>query len=220
MLNLRKWKSRTGSMHSRLAEQAGDTLIEVLFAFSVLSLVIIGALSIMNQGTNASQRSLETTLVREEIDSQAATLRFLHDAYVAKFDPNGTYDVNTPAGQWVKMASAINATSASSFANVTSCPAAPSGSFILDPGNATYINATNVLVPTDTYAQLTYDPNTGAIQKAQGIWIEAIRSQQSADVNKQNTRFIDFHIYACWPGPGSGPPMTIGTIVRLYEPRS
>lgn len=51
--------------------QRGDTLIEVLFAFSILSLVIVGAMTIMNQGTLASQRSLETTLVREEIDSQA-----------------------------------------------------------------------------------------------------------------------------------------------------
>ena len=77
--------------------QRGDTLIEVLFAFAVLSLVIIGALTVMNQGTLASQRSLETTLVREEIDGQATTLRFLHDAYVAKYQPNITYPANSPA---------------------------------------------------------------------------------------------------------------------------
>ena len=35
--------------------QSGDTLIEVLFAFAVLSLVIVGALSIMNQGAVSSQ---------------------------------------------------------------------------------------------------------------------------------------------------------------------
>mgnify|MGYP007031190970 CR=1 FL=1 len=85
---------------SRKGFRPGDTLIEVLFAFSVLSLIIIGSLSIMNQGTLAAQRSLEITLVRDQIDAQATTLRFLHDAYVAAYQPNLTYDPATPAGQW------------------------------------------------------------------------------------------------------------------------
>lgn len=201
--------------------QRGDTLIEVLFAFSILSMVIVGAMAIMNQGTVASQRALETTLVRSQIDAQATTLRFLHDAYVAKFQPNISYDVNTPAGQWAAMAAGISTTAASSFANITSCPSAPSGSFIMDAANAKYIGAsTATMVPAVTYAQVTYDANSGAFTQSQGVWIEAIRSQQSPDSNQQNTRYIDFHIMACWDSPGRGAPMTIGTIVRLYEPRS
>jgi type II secretory pathway component PulJ len=201
--------------------ERGDTLIEVLFAFSILSLVIIGAMTIMNQGTIASQRALETTLVRQQVDAQATTLRFLHDAYVAKFQNNGTYDINTPAGQWSVMSSNISATAASSFSNVSTCPSPPSGSFILDASNAQYVNGSaGQLVPASTFAQVTYDANSGALSQAQGIWIEAIRSQASPDVNQKNTRYIDFHIDACWDNPGQGPPMTIGTIVRLYEPQS
>jgi prepilin-type N-terminal cleavage/methylation domain-containing protein len=67
--------------------QKGDTLIEVLFAVTVFSLVAVGSLSIMNQGTTVAQRSLETTLVRQEIDAQAETLRFVHDSYIAAY-PN------------------------------------------------------------------------------------------------------------------------------------
>lgn len=209
-------------MLKRLRLQAGDTLIEVLFAFAVLSLVIVGALSIMNQGTVASQRALETTLVRDEVDSQATALRFLHDAYVAQFRPNITYDPLTPAGEWVKMSSSLSATSASSFGNAATCPSPPTGSFILDPGNALFKpGSTGVFEPSVTTAQVTYNPGTGAFGKAQGIWIEGIKSpKQTADVNKKNTRYIDFHIYACWDGPGQSLPMTIGTIVRLYEPES
>lgn len=200
--------------------QSGDTLIEVLFAFAVLSLVIVGALSIMNQGAVSSQRSLETTLVREEIDSQATTLRFLHDAYVSKFQSNVTYVVNTPAGQWVQMAAALTATTSSTFGNITNCPAAPQKSFILDPTNATFISDTSKLVKATTYAQIQYDAVSGHLQQAQGIWIEAVRSKAETDQNKKNTRYIDFHINACWDGPGQGIPMTIGTIVRLYEPQN
>jgi len=206
----------------RLRSQAGDTLIEVLFAFSVLSLVIIGALAIMNQGSLASQRALETSLVRNEIDSQATALRFLHDAYVAQFKPNATYAPATPAGQWSLMSQSLGAiTAASSFGTATTCPTPPNGSFIIDPTNAKFVPGTNtVLVPAVTTAMVTYDSNTGLLRQAQGIWIEAIRSNVETDVNKRNTRYIDFHIYACWDGPGGGLPMTIGTIVRLYEPQS
>lgn len=209
-------------MLKQLRSQAGDTLIEVLFAFAVLSLVIIGALTIMNQGAIASQRALETTLVRNEVDSQATAIRFLHDAYVAQFKPNATYDPATPAGQWSLMSKSLGGiTSASSFGTASTCQTPPSGSFILDPTNAKFTaGATNILVPAVTTSQVTYDPNSGLLKQAQGIWIEAIRSAASVDVNAKNTRYIDFHIYACWDSPGQGLPMTIGTIVRLYEPQS
>lgn len=213
--------TRKGSFHRRLASQAGDTLIEVLFAFSVLSLIVIGALSIMNQGSIASQRSLETTLVREEIDGQATTLRFLHDAYVAAFQPGGTYNPSTPAGQWAKMASQMSATAPSSLTGLASCPnTSPSGSFILDPTTATYQGLNAKMGHSVTFAQLVYN-SSGALQQSQGVWIEGILpTGAETDVNKMNTGYIDFHINACWDAPGQGPPMTIGTIVRLYEPRS
>jgi type II secretory pathway pseudopilin PulG len=202
---------------SRVSEK-GDTLIEVLFAFAVLSLVIVGALTLMNQGTLASQRSLEITLVREEIDGQATTLRFLHDAYVAQFQPNETYAANTPAGQWATMVSQLSATSSTSFGGVTSCPTPPSGSFVLDPVTATYQGVGAKLAPSTTFAQLVYN-SSNVLTASDGVWVEGIKSTDvQTDPNKQNVTYIDFHINACWDAPGSGPPMTIGTIVRLYEP--
>lgn len=200
--------------------ERGDTLIEVLFAFAILSLVVVSAMSIMNQGVLATQRSLETTLVREEVDAQATTIRFLHDAYVAKFSSSATYPVNTPAGQWVEMTKNLTATAATSFGAATTCPTAPTSAFVVDGATAKYVkNVGNKLTRATTFAQLKYD-SSGVFTEAQGIWVEAIRSAASADMNKNNVRFIDFHIRACWDGPGGGQPMTIGTIVRLYEPRS
>lgn len=204
----------------QLRRQRGDTLIEVLFAFSILSLVIVGAMTIMNQGSIASQRALETTLVREQIDAQSTTLRFLHDAYVAKFQPGISYATDTPAGQWATMTSSLTATTASPFGSITTCPTPPSGSFILNPATGEYEPVGTKLKQSVTFSQLTFDSQTGQIlQEAQGIWIEGIRSQSNGNTNQNNTRYIDFHIRACWENPGQGPPMTIGTIVRLYEPR-
>lgn len=200
--------------------QRGDTLIEVLFAFSILSLVIIGAITIMNQGTVAAQRALETTLVREEIDSQATTLRFLHDAYVAAYQTRTTYDSNAPAGQWKAMTDSLVATSASAFNGAATCPNPPTGSFILNGAQAKYIKGdVTVLKQATTFSQVTYDSSSSALIDAQGIWIEGIKSPVLTNANAQNAGYIDFHIRACWNNPGQGPAMTIGTIVRLYEPR-
>ena len=204
--------------------QRGDTLIEVLFAFTILSLVIIGAMSIMNQGTLASQRSLETTLVRQQIDSQATTLRFLHDAYVAAYQTNAIYPDTTPAGQWQKITNNLPATSASSFdTGSMTCPTSsmlPNGAFIVDGTQAKYVNFTSVkMSPAASYARVNYD-DKGILLGSEGIWIEGIASPRTgSDGTASNTGFIDFHINACWQNPGQGPVMTIGTIVRLYEPR-
>ena len=51
-----------------MLDQRGDTIIEVLLAVTVFSLVAIGAMMVMNQGTNSAQRSLEVTLVKQQIE--------------------------------------------------------------------------------------------------------------------------------------------------------
>lgn len=196
----------------------GDTLIEVLFAISIFSLIAIGGLAIMNQGTATSQRALEITLVRQEIDAQAETLRFLNASYIAAYQPGAiSYPVGTPAKQWNLMEKSIIATGAISTSPLESgslCQTPPQGSFILDANNATFISPT--IKPAQTFSQVHYI--SGQVT-AEGIWIEAIRSPIINDNNQKNIGYIDFHIRACWDSPGQSVPVTMGTIVRLYEPR-
>ncbi len=66
-------------MHKRV----GDTLIEVTLAVGIFSMVAIAAAAVMSGGTSSAQTALETTLAREEIDTQAEALRFIHSAYLA-----------------------------------------------------------------------------------------------------------------------------------------
>lgn len=194
----------------------GDTLIEVLFAVTIFSLVAVGSLSIMNQGSATAQRALEITMASQEIDSQAQTLRFLNSSYIAAYQPGITYPPSTPAGEWSAMLAALQ-TQASAFgATGTDCPSLPVGSFILDTHNAAYVNPSGgALVPANTYAQVTYTTIGGhdTLTQAQGVWIEAVLSPPAVTV-----KYIDFHVRACWDSPGQSAPVTLGTIVRLYEP--
>ena len=61
----------------------GDTLIEVVIAVGIFSMIAIGIASVMSSGTSGAQTALETTLAREEIDAQAEALRFIQSSYAA-----------------------------------------------------------------------------------------------------------------------------------------
>ena len=98
-----------------LSLQRGDTIIEVLLAFSIFSLLSVGAMTVMGQGTNASQRALEITLVRQQIDAQAEALRAAHQA-----DTGTTADVETA---WDLIS--VNADTDAYSGYETGCPTAP-----------------------------------------------------------------------------------------------
>ncbi len=205
--------------------EKGDTLIEVLFAVSVFSLVAVGGLSVMNQGASASQRSLEITLVRQQMDAQAETLRFLNSSYVAAHRTGATYPSTTPAGQWWRMSEYVRTNTIPNISQLgtTTCPTSyPVGSFIMNSQLATFVDpAQNVLTPARTFSQVNYAIVSGSpvVSSSEGLWIEAVRSSTSTDTNQSNIGYIDFHILACWDSPGQSVPVTLGTIVRLYEPR-
>ena len=62
----------------------GDTIIEVMMALAVFAVLSIITINLMNSGINNAQRTLEYTMARNEIDSQAEALRYIHQSYVAE----------------------------------------------------------------------------------------------------------------------------------------
>lgn len=189
--------------------QRGDTIIEVLFAITIFSLVAVGSMSIMNQGTMTAERSLEITLVRSEIDAQAEALRFIHESYIATPSSSSQWAIITKNTATSKIV-----TLASDFGTCNPGTGGPTNPFVIDTKNGTLSTVAPTMLPSakSVYSQLNYDYNPVAVD---GIWIEAVQSLgQSSLVPK----YIDFHIRACWYGPGQSTPMTLGTIVRLYVP--
>src|SRR5690349_17320208 len=94
-------------------KQRGDTIVEVLFAVTVFAMVAVGSMAIMNQGIASAQRSLEITLVRQQIDAQAEAIRYIHKAYVAAYQKGGLAPTGT-AGEWKKMTDKVTGKGANS----------------------------------------------------------------------------------------------------------
>ncbi len=202
--------------------ERGDTIVEVLFAVAVFAMVAVGSLSIMNQGTATAQRALEITLVRQQIDAQAEAIRYIHQSYVAGFQKGGT--PTGTAAEWIKMTQDRAEDSASDFGQIDTngrCPAQVPGQnpFIINARQAKVSTTKPTMSPPANgslppFSQVAYNDDGVSIKAAYGMWVEAVPSKDTSIPG-----FVDFHIRACWDSPGSSAPVTLGTIVRLYEPR-
>ncbi|MDO4774014.1 MAG: type II secretion system protein [Candidatus Saccharibacteria bacterium] len=179
-----------------MCRQRGDTIIEVLLAVTVFSMLAIGTMVIMNRGAAIAERSLEITLVRQQIDGQAEMLRYVHARYSAG-DAHYT-------DMWTnKLPKSVGGSVEALGAG--SCPATqPSQSFALYPSGSNKIAKTTEFYTAETYAKL--DSN-----RARGIWVQLVKAQGS--------HAYDAYIQACWDGAG-GQVQTTGTIVRLYDPKA
>lgn len=197
--------------------QRGDTIIEVMVAFSVFAMVAVGALTVMNQGTAGAQNTLETTLVRQEIDTQAEMLRFLHQAY--------TSNPGAASGPASKFAAILARTRSAALTQPTeygeSCtqtlPGESNKRFALnDEGTLLADENTKPIQDLDISASAPYAKvdTDNSPQVAYGVWIEPVIS----NATNNDTRFIDFHIRACWESASGDTQRTLGTIIRLYTP--
>ena len=182
-------------MAYKITKQQGDTIIEVMFATAVASLVIVIAISVMNRGVATTQMAVEHTMVRQGIDSQAEALRFLRD------NKNSSEGVNTGVA-WNKTISSSRLKTNATIFGPSSCTVSPQD-FYID------INETNI---NNMIKNAEEEPTTGGdvfATAGHGMWIESVGS--SSD------NYVDFHIRACWDPPFSGPKATLGTIVRLTK---
>jgi len=191
--------------------QKGDTIIEVLLAVTIFSMVAVGALQIMSQGTNTAQRAIEITLVRQQIDSQVEAIRAAHQQASTQRSISGT--------EWEKITNVYDAT-ATPFVVDELCPetqAEVSDSFVMQPytaqklplvGSTWYKSPRDVTAPP--FAQIVTDP---APAVSYGLWIEPVLAGGVGTTPGAYT----FRVRACWESVGVSKPMTLETVVKLYE---
>lgn len=199
---------------ARLVDR-GDTIIEMVVAFAVLSLAAIVTMAIMNKGIAMSQQSLETTLVRQQMDSQAEIVRYLHstshpvwkaligsDAVAGNADDKLATTV-LPLNDAACPAAAKLKTGAVRAFYVTPTPGVLGDFTLVDVDAATYADA-------ETYARIDY-PTLSAPSKSKGVWMQVALAE-----DKKGVPAYDVYVHGCWYTVGQAQPRTLGTIVRLY----
>lgn len=92
--------------------QRGDTIIEMMLAFAIFTLAAVGAMSILSSGVAITQRNLESTLVRQQIDTQAEMLRYVHDtqntAWASVINPANLTTSPASLGSWGRVSDSAN----------------------------------------------------------------------------------------------------------------
>lgn len=178
--------------------QRGDTLVEVLMSVVILSVVIIGAITMMTRGLNAAQTAVEHTQVRQSINGQTEMLRYLRDAYLL--------DAKSTAAQtWLSLFNGAPVYADSSSSSYGGNCAVTSGKA------AFYLEQSGSDVNIVTFNE-SNKPATVALP-GQGLWIEATRS-----ANGISPAYVDFQLRACWLGIGGAAQQQTVTVERLYDP--
>ena len=184
----------------------GDTLVEVLLGVTIFSLVAVIALETMNRGMAIAQYSLETTLVRQQVDAQAEMLRYAHDmkndTWKKLVDNNSVSVsvVNDNEGN-LGVEKCPDDFSTKEFALAATPSLASKISILNNPGN---------YKAAETYARVDSDT-----KKTYGISVRLVKP--STATGSRDSNKYDAYIKACWMPVGSKMPATIGTIVRLYD---
>jgi type II secretory pathway pseudopilin PulG len=223
----------------------GDTIIEVIFAITVFSMVSVLTLALMNRGLATTTASLQLTLARQEMDAQAEALRFIHSG--AESEVNMAPSEQKYTDLWNAVtANTIISNSATNFAdlaNGTECVMPASRRFALntreiDPDNVfgtqtargTVITNTNMFFETSVFPRIVYRtetsnaPESGTDTNILGNRdtnrvqrVEGIWVEAVRSTTATAFPVVDFHIRACWNSPGQVVVTTLGTIVRVRD---
>lgn len=227
----------------------GDTLIEVILAVGIFSMVAVAVLAVMNGGASSAQLSLEATLAREEVDMQAEALRFIQSSYVAERSKPGSDGKYKEL--WDEIVSKSNGSSVSTEFSPNECDSlygregeARSG-FVINTRKLGSFDKDHVgdvvvpfgsegdptLIPATTYPRLVYSDDSSVLDNngesdvvdtAEGIYIVAVRDPGTNIVGGDAPiapAYYDFYIRTCWYGSGESAPSTIYTLIRLGDPK-
>lgn len=177
-------------------KQRGDTLVEVLMSLMVLSIVVVGAVTLMARGLQSVQIALEHSETRQAVNSQIEMLKYLRDQYAK--NKNGADGLT-----WAN----IIATSNTNPTDYTGCEVTASKA-----GTAFYLDRSGGTVQKVAFDS-SLKPTTFAIA-GRGLWIEVDPSDAGV-----SPAYIDTVLRACWMGSGSlgGQQQTV-TALRLYDP--
>ena len=182
----------------------------MLVAISVLSVVVVGAFSLMNRGVAQMYDSMEKAEVRLLLDRQIESLAYARDEYFLVADAGSTDSFNNfdTAAYHVWDTLRGSTFSIGAVPALDSCTGTPQNAFwiVSDASNELSIVSINT---SGALKNVTAD---GFPAPGDGIWIQKINSLASAQVP-----YKDFYIRACWRQSSSPKTQVLSTVLRLYD---
>ena len=200
-----------------MKRKSGDSIIEVLIAVAIFSAIAVTALGIMNQGLGNAQSSLETTIVRTEMDTQAERIRFLADSVIS--DPGDSNDDNSNSSKWNAITvnalatSGENTNTYDAFINNYKTAPLTSCDNVINASYHAFVLENNLTAKTDLGSNSSAIPSvdTG------GLFVVSVKSP-NVDAD-ENPDYYDFYINTCWNAPGANIPTKLSTTIRIQNPK-
>ncbi len=224
-----------------LKSRKGDTIVEVLFAVSILGFVIMVMLQLMQQGSSAAQLALEITLVRNQMNTQAEALRMMNAAAQHR---ERAQEAGASSEKYFQMWNEVlrQGKGVDSWDDIDawdekvgrSVCHIPEKKFIINtrnmPNVGSIINDSKSFSHAAVFSRVVYGDafTDGAMDnnkidgytrfyKSEGMWIQFDKVDGTDDESPAVA--YDFHIRACWETPGKSQPIKLGTIIRLHQPQ-
>lgn len=166
----------------------GDTIVEVLLATVVLSIVLAAAYNLTNRATKINQLAHERAQVTGYMQRQAEYLKALK-----------TNDTSSPGEPWDDVVAKSSGTpsyfdcSSQDLSNLSSI--IPSEAFYV-----AYDSGSDSFVVTDGFENIPPFYN---------VWVTGERKDSG------NHEYIDFYVYGCWEGADRGINQEAGFVSRI-----
>jgi len=173
--------------------QRGDTLIEVLLATVVISIVIAAAFTLTNRASRGNQAAIERTTVANLMRQQVELVRGIR-----------TSGYGIAGGSWEEIITNHTQPATPNYL-VWDVPTDAGKSFFIDP-NAADLQSSGIV--------MNY-PNPGPNDDAYPndlfrIWVEAYQRNATDD-------YVDIHVRAYWDGIGDQGTQRESLILRLQK---
>jgi Tfp pilus assembly protein PilE len=221
------------------AHAKGDTIVEVMFAVAIFGVVAMVAIQMMNRGTTIAQTAIEAQQARNEMDAQAAAIKFIHDSFLSEREvapANREYqDLWDALVSNARPSTGVPPYDANSTDNcsatMNTADAFVVNTRALQPrGNVNQIvwkasaHGGFFAVP-QTYPRIVYiannpnlaDSSVTSIHSVEGLQVFAVRS---ATTRNGQPEYFDFHIRACWRAAGQRVDSHLSTVTRALNPRA
>lgn len=225
----------------------GDTLIEVTLAVGIFSMIAIAVVAVLSNSTSNAQTALESTLAREQVDSQTEALRFIQSSYINDKDSkyaklweeitnnhsiavdNSTYtdkieEILKYTPETCDELYEKEGVNSIYFQKAFVINPSTLGTFDSDNiGDVLYGANEAVFKSASTYPRLIDKDNVNGGFTAEGIYVIAVKDHGTTNIAQGNnssktSAFYDFYIRTCWYGSNADKPSAVSTVIRLYNP--